>query len=480
MKRLKRPSILLLYTDQQRFDSLSCDGGPHAVSPNLDRLASQGVRFDGFHVNAVVCTPSRMSLLTGRYCSSIGIGWNGPSFPLGEAVPVNQLLKPYGYETAQIGKLHFDPHARRDHRDPTPTYGFDRFVLSDEPGCYDDAYTKWVEAVAPGKLAKTRTKLPPAAFHYGHPNYNEQERGLPGGYVFEGDEGLTHSSFVASETCRFIEEMGKDAERGRPFFAIAGFYAPHAPLNPPRRFLEMIDAKALPPPRMSEEERARSRYKDTTPQTWRETAAHYYALCAHVDDCVGRILECLERAGRAEETIVIFTSDHGEYLGDHGRTGKGSPGHDCIVHVPFIMRYPGRFPAGKVVTDLVEGVDVVPTLLDYAGVQVPSFVQGRSLRQALEAADPAPREDVFIESFTSPGMGSLPLTRRSTVKTRGFMYSCDDKGDEILCDRTADPGEGSNVVREAACAEALSDMRRRLAIRLQKAAFRGHPGEVEY
>lgn len=480
MKRLKRPNILLLYTDQQRHDSLRCNGSPYAVSPNLDRLASEGVRFEGFHVNAVVCMPSRMSFLTGRYCSSIGIGTNGPSFPQDDVVPLNRLLKPYGYVTAQIGKLHFDPHARRDHRDPTPTYGFDRFVLSDEPGCYDDAYTKWVEAVAPEELAKARTKLPPAAFHYGHPNYSDQERDTPGGYVFEADEGLTHSSFVASETCRFLEEMGEEAPRERPFFAIAGFYAPHSPLNPPKRFVEMIDADALPPPRVTEEERRRSRLEETTREQWREMAAHYYALCAHVDDCVGRILDCLDKTGRAGDTIVVFTSDHGEYLGDHGRIHKGPPGHDCIVRVPLVTRYPRRFPAGKVVTDLVEGVDLVPTLLDYAGVQTPGFVQGRSLRRALEGEDLEPREDVLVEFFTSPGMGSLPTTRRSTVKTRGFMYSCDDGGSEILYDREADPDECRDVAGDAGYAGALSDMRRRMVIRLQRAAYNSRRREVEY
>ena len=132
-RTFERPSVLLIYTDQQRLDSLGCYGSAHAKTPNLDRLAREGTRFSRYFVNNPVCMPSRMSLLSGRYCSSLGIGTNGIPFPE-DAVSVQQILRPYGYRTAQIGKLHFQPHARRDHRDPHPDYGFETFVLSDEPG----------------------------------------------------------------------------------------------------------------------------------------------------------------------------------------------------------------------------------------------------------------------------------------------------------------------------------------------------------
>jgi arylsulfatase A-like enzyme len=242
----------------------------------------------------------------------------------------------------------------------------------------------------------------------------------------------------------------------------------------------MIDPERLPLPRMTEEERSRSRLKEVTDEEWRDMARHYYALVAHVDDCVGRILECLERTGRAEETLVIFTSDHGEYLGDHCRTGKGMPGHDCIVRVPFVLRFPGGVGPGRVVRDMTEHVDVVPTLLDYAGVQTPSFVQGRPLRAALEGADPSPREDVLVESFVSPGMGSLPKARESAVKTREFMYYCSSEGREMLCDRTADPDESTDVSGQPGYAAALSDMRRRMAVRLMQAAANTRTREAEY
>ena len=139
-----------------------CWAFPSRITPHLDALAASGRRFDRCYVQSPVCVPSRFAFLTGRYCSSTGVGGNGPEFPP-DLTPINQLLSGYGYHGAQIGKLHFVPHSNRDHRDPTPTYGFDTCILSDEPGCYDDAYTRWVERVDPDQLARVRAALPPAA-----------------------------------------------------------------------------------------------------------------------------------------------------------------------------------------------------------------------------------------------------------------------------------------------------------------------------
>ncbi|MFW6256972.1 MAG: sulfatase, partial [Bacillota bacterium] len=248
MKSFTRPNVLLLYTDQQRKDSLGCYGNEKAITPNLDRLAAKGAKLNNFYVQASVCTPSRMSFLTGRYCSSLGVGTNGVSFTEVDAVPLHQLLKPYGYHTGQLGKLHFDPHAKRNHKDPAPDYGFDTFILSDEPGCYDDAYIKWVEKVSPKQVDKVRCKLPPAAYDYDKKSYSDVPRSTHKPYTFAGDEDLTHSSFVASQVCNYLENQ----ENNEPFFAIAGFYAPHSPVNPPQRFVDMYDPEELSLPEIGE------------------------------------------------------------------------------------------------------------------------------------------------------------------------------------------------------------------------------------
>ena len=468
MRSYRRPNVLLLYTDQQRRDSLGCYGNRLARTPHLDRLAGEGVRFDHFYTQNPVCSPSRMSLLTGQYCSSVGIGCNGIKLPE-DTVTLTRLLGSHGYETAQVGKLHFWPHSRRCHRDPHPRYDFETLILSDEPGCYDDAYIQWVQALDPAQVPLCRCKMPPAALQAGRAEVYDKGRATHEPYVFEGDEGLTHSSFVASEVSRFLRQP-----HGKPFFCIGGFYAPHAPINPPRRFVDLFDPAAMPLPVLSEQERMADRLKDVSDEGWRLAHAYYLALVSHIDDCVGQILATLDAAGLADDTLVAFTADHGEYLGDHGRIGKGMPGQDVVCRVPMLLRYPGRFPAGKVVGDLVEGVDWTPTMLDYAAVQAPRCVQGRSLRAAVEGTDPSPRDDVLIEHFVPHGV------RSSTVKTRAHTYHCTSTGRELLFDRAADPDEGLNVAAEPACREALSDMRRRTIVRLQRAAFNATERQAQY
>lgn len=413
--------------------------------------------------------PSRMSFLTGRYCSSLGIGTNGPVFPQ-DGIPVNQLLKPYGYYTAQIGKLHFWPHSRRDHRDPHPDYGFDTFILSDEPGCYDDAYIKWVESIDPEMVPKVRVSLPPAAAVAGVKSYSYVPRDTHEPYIFEEDEDLTHSAFVASEMCEFLEKQKPD----RPFFAIAGFYAPHAPVNPPARFIKMYNTKDLPLPKLGRDESFASHLKDVTPEKWQEIAAYYMALVSHVDDCVGKILDTLERTGLAENTIVIFTSNHGEYLGDHGRVQKGAPGHDCIIRMPFIMRYPEKIKPGTVIDALVEGVDFVPTILDYCGIQTPGFVQGKSFKDLVEGRVDTHRDDVLMEMFWPQGH------KAATVRTNEFKYCCSNDGKELLYDLKKDPYELENVVGKHEYRDVLLDMVKRLNSRLIDAALNCRHRDAEY
>lgn len=464
----KRPNVLLIYTDQQRWDSLRCYGNELAYTPNLDRLAADGALFEHNFVQNPVCMPSRMSTLTGRYCSSTGVGWNGPSLPE-DMTPINQLLKPYGYHTAQIGKLHFDPHAKRNHKNPTDTYGFDTFILSDEPGCYDDAYTKWVEMNNPLMVDMVRTSIPPDAYHYGQPEYSTMPRNTHEPYLFEGEEGYTHSDFVTDQTVQFIEEHS--AQR---FFTIAGFYAPHTPVNPPKRFVELYEAEEMPLPIKGEMEEWMPELKDLSEEKWREISVYYHALVSHVDECVGKIMDALEGQGILDETLIVFTSDHGEYLGDHGRIQKGMPGYDCITRVPLLMRYPNKITPGSIMPQLVESVDIVPTILELCGVQIPSFVQGKSMTHLFDNPGESHKEDVFTEAFYSEGH------REATVRTRDHKYYCSSKGEELLFDLVLDPKELENKVGREDYQVVLSDMRKRLLVRSQQASYNGPKPEANY
>lgn len=159
---MRRPNILIIYTDQQRWDALGANGNPDIHTPNLDKLAAESVNFDHCFVQNPVCMPSRASMLTGRYPSALGITHMGVPVPR-DTVTLPHMVRGYGYHCANIGKLHFLPHADRDHRKLYPDYGFDQLEISDEPGCYEDAYRARVRRVAPDQLDNLSVGLPPAA-----------------------------------------------------------------------------------------------------------------------------------------------------------------------------------------------------------------------------------------------------------------------------------------------------------------------------
>ncbi len=439
---MDRPNVLLLYTDQQRWDALGAAGNPHVRTPNLDALAAEGALFTHAFCNSPVCMPSRQSMLSGQYPSAIGCACNGVEMPE-DTLTLHRVLRPYGYYAANLGKLHFRNHSTRDHREPHPDYGFDELVVSDEPGCYDDAYLKWVEAREPSQVDNCRCTSPPAVTR---DRIEKHPRNTHEPYDFEGPEHLTHTAFVAEETIRAIRECGQ-----RRFFAIAGFYAPHCPLNPPRRFVEMYDPARLPLPAMNEGENRLGLSDDD----WRRVKAYYYALVSHIDDQVGRILAALEQRKLRESTLVIFTSDHGEHLGDHGLVQKGPPGHDSCVRVPLIVSWPGRI-APQRRDELIELVDLAPTVLDCCGVQVPPVFQGRSFRPLLDGRGYRPRRSVFIE-YRDPFVSSWKV-----VRTRELKYCAAGDGTELLFDLKSDPDELTDLAGRSDCAQPLAAMRAEL------------------
>lgn len=463
---MKRPNILILYTDQQRWDALGANGNRDIRTPNLDRLAAEGVNFDHHFVQNPVCMPSRASFLTGQYPSTLGITHMGVPLPR-EAITLPKLLGPYGYRTGNIGKLHFLPHANRDHREPHPAYGFDCLEISDEPGCYEDAYFAWVRAKAPDQLDSISVGLPPNARVWrealgiedvvAHPSERFPKRAL----AFRANDELTHTAFVADQTTAFI-----DRERHGTWCCIAGFYSPHSPWVAPQTFLDLYDPDALsllPSPGGGIDERAIVKNVDSLDRATDEDeirAAHhgYYAMVTELDHHAGKILAHLEALGLAEDTIVIFTSDHGEWLGEHGRYGKGYPGDDSVTRVPLVIRWPnGGAMSGTTVSQVVEAVDVLPTLLECAGIQTPPHLQGRSLlplitggTAALDAHPPA-----IVEHHGW-----------KTLRTERFRYLVEADGSEKLFDLDADPKEQRDVSSYPDYALHLADMRHRLLQRL--------------
>ncbi|MBN1642568.1 MAG: sulfatase-like hydrolase/transferase [Anaerolineae bacterium] len=455
---MRRPNVLILYADQQRWDAVGVNGNAEIHTPNLDRLAADGLNCDHFFVQNPVCMPSRVSMLSGLYPATLGIVRNGVPVPQ-ETVTLPHLLRNYGYRCANIGKLHFLPHANRDHRTPHPPYGFDHLEIADEPGCYADAYRAWVQRLAPDQLDAISVGLPPATAVWQeamglddgirHPEVRFPKRAIP----FPGPAGLTHSAFVAEQTMAYIEQ-----HRQEPFLCIAGFYSPHSPWIAPQSFIDLYDPASLSLPQFPEQvdqQRSDGHFSD---QELRAARQGYYAQVSEVDHHVGRILDRLDALGLADSTIGVYTSDHGEWLGEHLRYGKGYPAHDCVSRVPLIVRWTGGAARrGQTSHTFVEAVDLVPTLLDCAGIPVPGHLQGRSFLGELTGAPGSPRTSALTE-----GDGW------KTLRLDGLRYVVDADGREGLYDLELDPGAYDDVsgcpdYRDALAAARHGLLRRLLA-----------------
>jgi len=457
---MQRPNILILYTDQQRWDAFEVNGNPDIRTPNLNRLAAEGLNYDHHFVQNPVCMPSRISFLTGQYPSALRITHMAVPVPE-DLMTLPKLLKRWGYRTANIGKLHFLPHANRDHRVPHPEYGFDHLEISDEPGCYDDAYFAWVRRKAPQELDKISVGLPPATEVWHrimgirdgimHPKERFPKHPIP----FRSRSDLTHTAFVAEQTIEFIRRTA-----GTPFLCISGFYSPHSPWVAPKEWIDLYDPDSLRLPEFPPEVDARrgeGRFDDAELRAARQG---YYAMVSEVDHHVGRILDALEESGIADNTIVVFTSDHGEWLGEHLRYGKGYPALDCISRVPLIIRWrAGIGRPGRTVHRIVEQIDVLPTLLRYAAIPCPPHLQG----------SPLPEEDPPEGADAGDPIALTEHNRWKSVRVPGYRYVCEADGSESLFDLRRDPGAYHDISGEPEAAGILADVRHRLLKRLLEA-----------
>ncbi|TQM10858.1 sulfatase family protein [Pseudonocardia kunmingensis] len=442
------PNVLLICTDQQRFDALGASGNPHIATPNLDRLAAEGVLFENCYVQNPVCAPSRATLMTGRYVSTHGLHANGVDIDPGEEM-FTKLLAGGGYDCGLVGKFHLGAcFAGRS--EPRLDDGFRVFRWAHDPypGSSENAYHRWLRAAHPDLYAQARAgsvgwdSLPTEA-HY--------------------------SRWIGDETIEFLRAGRQD---GKPFFFVANFFDPHHGFGAPPEYRERYDAAALPPRVGAEGELASKPavftdaskgsyaghargFADYTDDELDEVRAAYYAMVTLVDDEVGRILDALEAEGLAEDTVVVFTSDHGEMLGDHQLMLKGPFHYDCAVRVPLIVRWPGRFaPARR--TELVQWVDLAPTFLDLAGVAPSPRHQGASLRGLLIGEDTAWRDWALCQyrdsghAYDPPVHATMlrhdrwklvvhhgaPASRRERT---GELYDLESDPDELV-NRWADPG----------------------------------------
>ncbi len=382
------PNILVLMTDQQRPDSLGCYGNPVAQTPNIDRLAAEGVVFENCYVPNPLCCPSRYSLLTGRYphCHRVRANWYAPR--PGEQ-SFGHRLGAVGYNTNMVGKMHLTPWH--------DNFGFDGRIIAEAKFAshLPDDYARFLQA-----HGLSRQEL----FDTHDPDYIQNGTAIRS----RAPQGLHVDSFVGRSACEVLRTARQ------PFCTIASFLSPHNPYDPPEPYDRLFVDAELPPRNMREGEilhkpreaydyinnRLRWPFKtdELTPEQLQITKAYYYSTCTLVDDWVGRILSTLKETGQDENTIVIYTSDHGDLLGDHGLIYKQCF-YEQSVRVPLIIHAPSRFQPRRV-QDLVESIDLYSTICDLGAAWAGDGVQGTSLRPLLEGQTGyAHREAAFSENY---------------------------------------------------------------------------------
>lgn len=383
----RHPNILFICTDQQRGDSLSCTGASWAHTPNLDKLAADGVLFRHCYVQNPVCSPSRASLFTGKYVANHGLYANGVPLPAGQHM-FTRTLADAGYDCGMIGKQHLSP-CDSWQTEPRRDDGYRVFEWAHGPNhrALENDYHRWLRTAQPeiyNEIFPNRGANENTEFG------NRAKAGTP---IDRVPKEAHYSHWVAERAIDFIEHPRQSDE---PFCLVANFFDPHHPFGAPQEFRDKINADAIPDPNTRANEldnkpephRAYSEksysgtapgFQDYSADEIKEIRAQYWAMIALIDNEVGRMLEALERSGQANDTMVVFTSDHGEMLGNHQQLLKGPQLYDDLTRVPLIIKWPGQIEAGNQIDELVQWVDLPATFLDASGCAPGRGVQGQSL-----------------------------------------------------------------------------------------------------
>jgi len=446
-----KPNILWLCTDQQRYDTIAELGYPDVSTPNIDKLVKHGTTFERTYCQSPICTPSRASFLTGMYASSVRVNRNGiPTFP--EFPPlITKTLADNGYTCGLIGKLHL-------------TSAYQRIEER-----ADDGYSYWQYSHAPRDDWETGHDYADWVASKGE-NLSElitHVEGVPAEFH--------QTTWCAEKTIEFIQQ-----NQERPWLASVNMYDPHPPFNPPQAYRDLFDPAQVKPPLFRESDiaqqqklakvafQSKGQHPDNLdinspilPQTAqpnlveaetsgerdaRTLKAAYYAMIKLIDDQVGRIIEALEASEQLDNTIIIFTSDHGETLGDHGLIQKGCRFYEGLVRVPLIWSWGNQF--GKDVRShaLVELTDIVPTLLDVVGLDIPNYITGKSLYPILtgEQTPDTHRDYVrceYIDALDLPDNSSATMFYDGRYKLS--LYHSHNLGE--LYDLQEDPDEFNDL-----------------------------------
>lgn len=444
----KKPNIIFILTDDQRYDAIGCLGNPPWLkTPNMDRLVKEGLLFRNAFCTDSLCAPSRSSFLTGKYAQKTGVIDNFRDFPSENAV-YPQLLQNAGYDTAFIGKWHMG-----EMRGPQP--GFRRWVGFTGQGVYFDPVLN-----IDGKESK-------------HTGYMTD---LLTDFSVEFMKEKRDKPFCLYLCHKAVHDFRDPAPRHENLYANENYpLPPNAKYNmegKPKCVIERSDLLKGPIP-----------YK--TMEDWQNYTRKYYQCLAAVDDSIGRILETLDQLGERENTIIVFAGDNGYFLGEHGMWDKRFA-YEPSMRIPIIVYFPNMIKPGSVREEMVLNIDVAPTMLDIAGLPIPSYMQGKSFKSLLEGKPTSWREDflyhyhVEIDVYKMTpeeraafdkkwrGMGLVPapliVPENMAVRTKEWKYITYPRIGETdeLYNLISDPYEMKNLISDPKFADVVKKMKARL------------------
>ena len=450
----KQPHIILLMTDQQRADALGCTSDGVVMTPNLDRLASEGHLFCNAYSSTPSSTPARAGLLTGMspwHHGMLGYGVVAERY----RYELPQMLKDAGYRTFGIGKMHWHPQ--------TALHGFE-LTLTDESGrvqspYYMSDYRKWFNTQAFG-LNPDSTGV----------DWNGHE-----GKAYALPERLHPTVWTADRAVEAIEGYCSD----KPLYLKISFARPHSPYDPPQRLVDAYDGRDIPAPFVGDwcPDMPLDTHPEKDPTAWagnfgddyaRHSRKHYYAAVTFIDEQIGRIVQALKEKGMYDDALICFISDHGDMLGDHHLWRK-TYAYESSAGIPFIVKLPrgmeGGLKAGEVIDAPVELRDLLPTFLDVNGLDVPEGIDGMSLLPLLTGQKTTWRKYIDLEHAVCYWDENYwcALTD-GKVKYIWFFRT----GEEQLFNLVDDPHELHDLSADPASAKLLAEMREAMVAHLQE------------
>jgi arylsulfatase A-like enzyme len=453
------PNILWICADQQRFDTIQGLNNEYIHTPNLRKLMGESVTFTHAVCQNPVCSPSRASFLTGRYPHTTGLRANGQRIRSDERL-VTRILADAGYACGLAGKLHLSPCAggRNENRidDGYQVFWWSHDLTDQWPG--KNMWRVWLD-----QRGVQWPATPPGVEAWGVPIAPK----------------YTQTAWCSDMAIQFMRQQRKF----NPWLMSVNIFQPHHPFWPTKDYLDRYHPDKLPSPNYHPGELDSKplfqtvdhhgayggtaiSFADTDDKTHREITAAYYAMIEQVDTEVGNMLKVLEETGQSDNTVVIYMSDHGEMLGDHGIYLKGPYFYDCMIRVPLIIRWPGKYKAGLRSDALVQLTDVAPTLLEAAGIPVPSGMQGMSLSGLLRGETTTHRDSAYCEHFDSSFLYDPPPMAACVRSERyKLAYYKNPKTGELY-DLEKDPGEVQNLWTSTSTRDIREEMMQKLATRM--------------